>query len=64
MRAETAFATGVRYHVMSFDITQYHDRLSQNCPRSFRLAWLRWAIAAPRGAEQLRVRPDAMLDYR
>ena len=26
MREETGFATGAWYHVMSFDITQSHDR--------------------------------------
>ena len=35
MRARFPFATGTWYHVMSFDITQYHDRtvpeLSQVC---------------------------------
>jgi hypothetical protein len=76
MRAECLFATGTWYHVVSFDITQYHDRtvpkLSQVCrvaqqgEQLFRFARAprRLAIAASRRPEQLCVRPDAMQDHR
>ena len=46
MRARFPIATTTWYHVMSFDITQCHDRttaLSQNCPRSMIAAGIRGA---------------------